>query len=322
MFALSLNAENITKIFGSGTNAFSVEFVEIGEPGNSPDLSGLPIPAGSVGYTYYIGKYEISRESIDKANNEGLLGLSMMTTGDNSAKKPAGGLSWYEAAKFINWLNVSTGHSAAYNFDNDGNFQLWSPTDNGYDVSNQYRNKNAIYVLPSADEWYKAAYGSPNGDWFNYPTGSDIAPTAVNGGTNSNTAVYNGSVIADIDNAGGLSAYGTMAQGGNLREMIETAWDKGNNSPNENRTVRGGPWYNPLNNLDSSNQFFLDPTSKENRNGFRVVIVQSSSSGNITNNFAVIMQKSNDLNSWVDISTNSFTDTNTKTFFRLKIKQQ
>ena len=34
-------------VFGSGTNEFEIEFVTIGNPGNPPDLTGNPRPAGS-----------------------------------------------------------------------------------------------------------------------------------------------------------------------------------------------------------------------------------------------------------------------------------
>ena len=37
--------------FGSGANQFTMEFVTIGNPGNAPDTTGNPTPAGSVGYT-------------------------------------------------------------------------------------------------------------------------------------------------------------------------------------------------------------------------------------------------------------------------------
>lgn len=55
-------------------------------------------------------------------------------------------------------------------------------SDPGYDASNQYRNSLAKYVLPSFNEWYKAAYYDPNkpaGGYWIYPTGSDTAPTLV-----------------------------------------------------------------------------------------------------------------------------------------------
>ena len=73
----STQAQLITT-FGSGANAFNIEFVEIGNPGNSADTTGSPNPAGAVNYIYNIGKYEVSREMIDKANTAGSLGISIL----------------------------------------------------------------------------------------------------------------------------------------------------------------------------------------------------------------------------------------------------
>ena len=278
---LSAQSQTIRETFGSGANQFSIDFVQIGNPGNVADVTGRPNPAGSVAYTYNMGKYEINRDLVDKAKLSGLFGVQMFVFADadrNTGKKPAAGVSWYEAARFVNFLNTISGNTAAYKFDLNGDFQLWTVGDAGYNPSNLFRNSLAKYFLPSNDEWYKSAYGSPQGTWFDYPTGNDLAPTAVSGGTNSDTAVYGQDIIADVDNAGGLSAYGTMAQGGNLREWMETAWDKVNDTAHEDRTIRGGPWYNPVQNLDSSNQFGSVPDLEEARNGFRVAMVPEPSS--------------------------------------------
>ena len=181
------SAQLVTESFGSGANAFSMDFVTIGNPGNVSDN-----PLGSVAYTYNLGKYEVSRELITKANAVGGLNITMSDLSDyggNGVNRPATGVSWYEAAKFVNFLNTSKGYQAAYNFDGSGNFQLWGAGQ--YSGTNQYRHKDAIYVLPTIDEWYKAAYGSPGGTWYDYPTGSDSAPSAVASGVAPGTAVFN-----------------------------------------------------------------------------------------------------------------------------------
>ena len=261
-----------------------MDFVTIGNPGNAADTTGAPNPAGSVAYTYNIGKYEVSRDMITKANAAGGIGISMydMTTsyGGNGANRPATGVSWYEAATFVNWLNTSTGGAAAYKFVG-GTFALWSAGDAGYNSNNLFRNSLAKYVIPSLDEWYKGAYGSSDGSWSNFPNGTDSAPTAVAGGTDANTAVYDGQTgPADITNAGGLSAYGTMGQGGNVLEWSETAWDGSNNIADENRELRGGTWSYYSTFLDASSHFFFNnPTIENVYYGFRVASVPEPSTG-------------------------------------------
>ena len=266
-----------------------MDFVEIGNPGNAADITGSPNPAGSVAYTYNMGKYEVSRDMINKANTEGSLGITMFDMsnyGGNGLLRPATGISWYEAAKFVNYLNISSGSTAAYKFDAGGNFQMWSSTDVGYNANNLFRNSNAIYFLPNTDEWYKAAYGSPNGAWYNYPTGSDILPAPVPSGTSQDTAVYNQawpSGPSNINFAGGLSVYGTMGQGGNVREWTETAYDGINNTLDELRELRGGMWAagtgGSNNGMDSSLRVMTFPAGEyDESTGLRVAMVPEPTS--------------------------------------------
>ena len=262
--------------FGSGTNSFNIDFVTIGNPGNPPDMGGVPIQAGSVGYTYQIGKYEISEQMIDKANALGGLGITKDTRGPN---KPATSISWFEAAKFVNWLNTSSGFSPAYKFDSSGNFQLWQPSDPGFVSGSMFRNSLAKYVLPSVDEWYKAAYYDPVAATYHlYPTGSNTAPTAVASGTAAGTAVFGGGLLvpADITQAGGLSPYGTMAQGGNVYEWNETIFGASViQSPDLTaRGIRGGDWARLSTELLSSSVLAqLTPAGEFSEVGFRVVSV-------------------------------------------------
>ena len=278
------SAQLVTESFENGGNAFTMEFVTIGNPNNAADTTGAPNPAGSVGYIYNLGKYEVSRDQINKANAAGSLGITlqdMPSYGGNEVNRPATGISWYEAAKYVNWLNTSTGGTAAYKF-SGSTFQLWSSTDAGYDANNLFRNSLAKYVIASSNEWYKGAYGNLNGTWNNYPTGSDNIPTAAAGGTAANTAVYNQSFYAgpaDINNAGGLSPYGTMGQGGNVWEWNETAMDGSNNLADEIRELSGGSWNSSSSSmLDASTRSFGNPSDEDIViRGFRVASVPEPS---------------------------------------------
>src|SRR3954454_14750793 len=100
---LAISNHTLADTFGSGANTFDIEFVSIGNPGNAADTTGNPNPAGSVPYTYRMGKFEISEQMIDKANSLGGLGITKDTRGID---KPATSVSWFEAARFVNWLNT------------------------------------------------------------------------------------------------------------------------------------------------------------------------------------------------------------------------
>jgi formylglycine-generating enzyme required for sulfatase activity len=278
--------------FGSGDNEFQMEFVTIGNPGNAADTTGKPNPAGSVAYTYRIAKYETQADYIAKYNATFGNANNLAITYGNLGKKPANYVSWNEAARFVNWLNTDSGGYAAYKFTTVGvqdNIALWTTEDPlDYDPLNPFRSKRATYVLPSTDEWYKAAYYDPNkpggAGYWKYTTGSDTAPTAVSSGTTPGTAVFNLNVdydnntAADADLAGGLSPYGVMGLGGNLLEWQEGAGSGINLAVGGHRAKRGG-WYNDTNAsgmLSTSFDNNKPPTYEIWMTGFRVVSLSSS----------------------------------------------
>ncbi len=262
--------------FGSGATQFDIEFVEVGEAGNTADsddgdINRLGIQnLGSVAYGYRIGKFEISEDAITKANALGGLGITQDNRGVN---KPATSVNWFEAAKFVNWLNTSRGHQAAYNFDSGGNFQLWSTTE-AWQLGgeNLFRHKDAFYFLPSADEWYKAAYYDPaTGLYYDYPTGSDNVPDGIDfeGDTLFDAVFTDGALIADpndVSDVGVLSPFGTAGQGGNAMEWEETELDLMNDASSVERGFRGGWWDSP--------EFDLRATNRDSANGsFDISIV-------------------------------------------------
>jgi len=266
--------------FGSGANTFDIEFVTIGNPGNSADAIGAPFPAGKVDYTYRMGQFEISEQIIDKVNAQSAADGSPLgiTTTNRGPDKPATQITWFEAAKIVNWLNTDSGSLPAYKFDGSGSFQLWQPGDAGYDANNLYRNKLATYFLPSVHEWYKAAYYDPTGVYYDYPTGSNTAPLPVSSGTAADTAAYDQSFAtgpADIMLAGGLSPYGTMGQGGNVIEWVETDFDLVNDSilTSTGRGVYGGDWGSNSNALLSLNWSVNFASSAGSVSGFRVASI-------------------------------------------------
>jgi formylglycine-generating enzyme len=280
--------------FGSGANQFIIDFVPVDNPGN-PDDSGTTgsdfSPYGGVAYAFRMGTYEISRDMITKANAAGGLGLTladMTSYGGNIGTHPATGISWNEAARFVNWLNVNSGFAPAYKFglqpgdagySANADISLWGTGDAGYDPNNLYRNSNALYFLPSEDEWYKAAYYSGSGStYYDYATLQDApnAPTPVASGTASGTAVYDQTWTqgpANIALAGGMSYYGTLGQNGNVWEWNESALDGVNNSTTEYRGLRGGDWMSPEFALPSSFRYSNVPSSQSDAIGFRVASV-------------------------------------------------
>lgn len=247
-YAATVQADTFPTTMGD----IEIEFVTIGDPGNPDDEPGRlsdpigdPNPVGAVDYTYRIGKYEISESMVDHAAAALGRPLPHVVRGP---ELPVTGITWNDAAWFVNWLNTSTGHAPAYKDTGRSGFQVWEATDPGYDPANPYRNTQAFYFLPSVDEWYKAAYYDPtSGEYYDYATGSDTQPDGIDfAGDPDFEAVFSDGYSVQqpnaVTNAGVLSPYGTMGQTGNVAEWDETAEDLVNDSAAENRGSRGGIW--------------------------------------------------------------------------------
>ena len=266
----TLRADN----FGTIGNTFTIDFVNIGNPGNA-DYFGY----GGVGYNYRMGTYEISQDAITKATASG---LANVVAGAWAGNRPAALMTWYECAAFVNWLNTSTGHHAAYDLTFSGSWSknLWSSAEAWQlDGQNLYRHKDAYYFLPNEDEWYKAAFHKNDGvtaNYWNYATGSSSIPDGIDSGTDT---VFD-AVFADpfnqvspnvVTNVGLGSAYGTFGQDGNVSEMMEGDYG----APySDARVTRGGYWASP----ESSLRFpyrssAIGPTTADESIGFRVASV-------------------------------------------------
>jgi len=200
--------------------------------------------------------------------------------------KPVNFVSWYDAARFSNWLNNGQGTG-------DTEIGAYTLSDN---TGLMLRNIGAQVYIPSENEWYKAAYFDPTsstGDGNNYwlyPTQSDNLPTTAyatitgdvsNSGVNvanyGNTVNWNGQDgnVTTIGSAGASNYYGTFDQGGNVFEWNDDV------VLGHSRGQRGGAWNGPwyalgfVDFLISSRQSFNNPQLEGSNDGFRVATVAS-----------------------------------------------
>jgi sulfatase modifying factor 1 len=247
--------------FASADNirGIDINFVPIGNPGNAADTGGTE-GCGAVSYGYRIGKYEITNAQwntftavagVPTGNPSNAYDQSAYFTG---AQQPTNMVSWYEAAQFCNYLTSGNKYSGAYKFDISGNFQ-------SIDRVSSISTYGTTYVIPTEDEWYKAAYFKPNASGYSlYANGTDTAPVA---GVNSN---YNSSAPWNITN-------GTMEQNGTF-DMMGNVWEWNETLIGSDRGVRGGSYYLNFDfNLRSSIRNYGTPISELNGIGFRVASV-------------------------------------------------
>jgi len=278
-----------------------------GDPANPADSTGF----GAVAYTYRIGTYDVTAAQYaaflnavavtsdpfglynpSMAGGPGTAACGITRTGSpgsysynttssgyvgvNSGNFPVNFVSWGDAARFANWLanGQPTNTTEGAGTTETGSYTLNGAMDDG-NLMRVTRNTGAKYVIPTEDEWYKAAYYDPNkpggpGYWL-YPTRSDTAPSNVLSGTGTNNANYWSGSYTDPNNnltevgffAGSSGPYGTYDMGGDLYQ-----WNEANISLY--RGVRGGSFYNVSDGMIASGRGYARPMYENFSLGFRV----------------------------------------------------
>jgi formylglycine-generating enzyme required for sulfatase activity len=287
------------------------DWATVGNPGNAADpATGF----GAVAYEYRISKYEVTNaqyaEFLNAVDSTGVNTLSLYNnsvlngienTGITDGARyvvqagrennPVSNVSSYDSIRFINWLH----NGAAPGSDTEtGAYMLLGGTATPSNSSSITRNSDAMYYLPSQDEWYKAAYHDASagsaGNYFLYATSSDNVPVsdqpgdnpaAVNyfkedgvaNGFNDGYAVWSSTftdnpftdvgAYTDAD-----SPYGTFDQNGNIIEWNEVFIGGviGTTS-----VLRGGSWTSDgENNLASSGRINTFANFERDFTGFRI----------------------------------------------------
>ncbi len=291
-------------------------WMTVGDPGNAADTNGY----GAVATSFQIMKYEITnqqykdfltsvaatdtyslynenmgsdpRGGITRSGSPGSYTYSLK---DFMSNKPVNYVSWFDAARLSNWMM-------------NGSTPLSSTETGAYDLSDGVAasgtaptvNPRATFYIPTENQWYKAAYYSPNHGgtgvpgYYKFATQSDsvlLSGTAMpngDGSAGSTGSVANFSRNADWNNLdgnvttvgtnGGPGAYGTFDMSGNVSE-----WNDLDETPNSLRGIRGGGWNGSTYSLSSTSRG-TSKVSDENFHslGIRLaapVAVPESSSG-------------------------------------------
>jgi hypothetical protein len=210
--------------FGSIASAEAIQWVTVGDPGNTADTTGQPNPAGAVADSFRIMKYEFTNQqytdflnSVDASGTNpnsvyntamgsnarggisftsGAASGSKYAVKTNMGDKPVNYVSWFDAARVSNWhQNGATSSSST---------ETGAYTLNGATTGNAPAvNSGATFYIPTEDQWYKAAYyqgGSTNAGYWNYATQSDTAPTAVTSGTTGIGSASTGTIGSGTGN--------------------------------------------------------------------------------------------------------------------------
>jgi len=203
----------VAALLASG--AAQAAYVEIGHAGNAADTSGY----GAVGYTYKISDHEVTitefRQAIGAGSgNEGYWNEGSRTVGSGA---PAVNITLHEAMKYCNWLTSGNVNEGAYVFSGG----TYRSTDRASALSTYGK----IYVLPTEDEWYKAAYFKADGRGYSlYANGTNAIPPAGGGSTGWNCDNVNTFPDYTRDAAQGTTEQnGTVNMMGNVLEWVENS---------------------------------------------------------------------------------------------------
>ena len=288
----------ISMLIASSVAAVDFDWAVIGNAGNDADDTGY----GAVSYTYKIATTEVTnsqyREFLNAVATTDTYGLyndnmggeygGITQNGSSGnfsynykdddeawASRPVGYISWYDALRFVNWLNN----------DQPTGLQDATTTEYGvYDMSLQSTDPSTIvrlagadYWLPSEDEWYKAAYYNPQtGAYYDYATGTDTQPDNNTPDNDSGNSVnykdetqtlgspYYSTEVGAYDDS--ESPYGTYDQNGNVWEWNEALIGS------SNRCYRGGGWNHSASYLRSTSRYYFgsDPNSEFSFVGLRI----------------------------------------------------
>lgn len=242
----------------------TIPMSSIGNVGNAPYIfNGY----GDVNYPYDIGTYETTNQqyvdflnAVGQSNPNGIYNSKMgsdsnggivqsgtpgsysysVKTGSNPqgasyANAPVMFVSWYSAARFVNWLTngQQTGGAGVSSLET-GSYTLSNATSGPLPTRNTaFIAANGGYVLPSMDEWFKAAFHNNAGltatDYNLWGTGTSVQPTAnVSNPLLANVANYGRSVTPTLgpldvgSYSNSLSSYGLYETMGNAAEILET----------------------------------------------------------------------------------------------------
>jgi len=262
--------------------SIEMDFVTIRDPGNAGDTEVMTDDTtgyGSVSYEYRIGKYEVSQTQWEKVVDADTGDLLNDPGYWMNGSLPVTNISWHEAAMFCNWLTSGDVTLGAYAINGSG-------VVTGIDRAAAVTTYGTVYVLPTEDEWYKAAYYDPNKDgagsagYWDYPTQDDdpYPPDGLDSpGDPDFDAVFNDGHNSyepyGITGACSVSAYGTYGQGGNVSEWNETLIVFNDNFY---RGERGGHHMSLCNDLHASARGSNSPTSGYWLRGFRVAISEGT----------------------------------------------
>lgn len=279
----------------------SYESIIIGNPGNGSDpLTGF----GAVPYVFRMGKYDVTIQEytdflnavaktdtyslynsnmgsdlniagISRSGVSGNYHYSVITNAGSSANRPITYVTWFNAARFANWMANGKPSGAEDSTTTENGAYALNGATTGEAVSTNVVNPNTnappTYYIPLENEWYKAAYYNPTlnggaGGYFVFATQSNDAPgntigsqlnqanyfiATANGFAVTQSLTYQYATQNYLTDVGAFSSsgsyYGTFDQNGNVDQ-----WNDLDGSVSLFRGLRGGFYFSGLSPMNAN----------------------------------------------------------------------
>lgn len=278
------------------------DLVPVTKPNNASDISDIPGQTGfgSVSTSYQIGKYDVTAEqycmflnAVASHSDPHNLYNTNMTTDTNVAciirygnenrgysyfpwpgreKFPITYVNFFSALRFCNWLennqpigdqSSETTESGSWSKDDQGHFKL--------------STNHPKWLLPTENQWYKAAYNSPDGFYYTFGTASFSPPSnKIDSNTNSANYCLQGNFTQQT--APRLTPVGIFTQSKSPWGAYDMAGNVGQwtlaslNSDPSKIVVRGGSWQSTdFQALRFSSPLFTNANEANSTTGFRVI---------------------------------------------------
>jgi formylglycine-generating enzyme required for sulfatase activity len=293
--------------------AVTIATVPVGYPGNAADtvvMNDGTSGYGAVPYNYRIGTYDVTNAQYveflnakaSAADPYGLWNSSMIGAFDPTeifrtgagpytysvppafANRPVIFVSWYDAVRFVNWLTNGQGNgnteSGSYTITNGG-YNSGAVTAPSATQRATWAVTNSFHwLLPSENEWYKAAYyNGTAATYYAYPFQSNAQPAALAPPGNDNSGAFDSQGANQTDGLftyqtdvgaypNSLSPFGSFDMGGNAQQWTDAALGG-------SRVLRGGNDFgSPLGSAASIRNGY-GPAEEVASVGFRVLSIGS-----------------------------------------------
>lgn len=294
--------------------AVTIDWVTIGDPGNAAQSAANrthSFGSGGDGYGAVADIFRISRNETtiaqyaaflnakattdpynlynpNMASNSTIAGISRSGTSGSysysvigTANRPITFLSWFDAARFTNWLNNGQGSGDT----ETGAYTLNGATSGTAPARNT--GPGVTVWIPTENEWFKAAYYDPtkggSGGYWLHANQSDKL-TSNNMTVASAANYYDGNDAKDENglptNLSDAGSYGTDSQNYyGLNDIAGNAWEWNdrNAQSSSSRVLRGGAWSNSEFFLRSSYRSLQDASYEDGFNAFRVASIPEPS---------------------------------------------